>query len=211
MALMAATNNDRARRFAQAERHSRLVRRLRWLLPGLAGLALGLFALTSWLSSLVEGVSMGPITLSGTSLEMASPRLTGFDSQRRPYELVAHRARQDIREPRKVALDQLDARLGLAANGSVRVVADRGFYDGESETFRAQGNVRVTSTLGYEMLLEEAFVDIRAQTLVSERPVEGRYGEDRIFADRMESSRNGEVVVFDGNVQVTFHPREGAQ
>lgn len=212
MAMTTTADSElRAARFARAERHSRLVRRLRWLLPGLAVTAFGLFVVTSWLATLVEGVSIGPLRLQGTSLVMETPRLTGFDSQRRPYELTAVRARQDVREPRRVELERLDARMGLAANGSVRVVADRGFYDGEKETFRAEGNVRVTSTLGYEMLLEEAFVDIRAQTMVSERPVEGRYGQDRIFADRLQSSRSGEVVVFEGNVQVIFHPREDGQ
>lgn len=212
MAMTTAGESDeRAVRFARAVRHSRLVRRLRWLLPGLAVTAFGLFVLTSWLATLVEGVSIGPLRLQGTSLVMASPRLRGFDSQRRPYELTAERARQDVREPRRVELDELDARMGLGASGTVRVLAERGFYDGEAETFRAEGNVRVTSTLGYEMLLEEAFVNIRAQTIVSERPVEGRYGQDRIFADRLNSTGNGEVVIFDGNVHVIFNPREGGQ
>jgi lipopolysaccharide export system protein LptC len=214
MSTASTTGMDqrRAARFVRAERHSRLVRRLRWLLPGAAVMVFGLFVLASWLSTFVEGVSIGPLRLQGSSLVMASPRVSGFDSQRRPYELTAVSARQDVREPRKVELDSLDARMGgLTGNASVRVTADRGYYDGEVETFRAEGNVRVTSTLGYEMRLEEAFVDIRAQTMVSERPVEGRYGDDRVFADRLNSTRNGEVVVFDGNVQVIFNPSGDGQ
>lgn len=156
----------------------------------------------------MQNVSIDMPMIEGTTLVMSNPRLTGFDSNRRPYELTAQRARQDIRSPKQVSLDRLDARLELAANGWVRVTADRGFFDSEAERFRAEQNVHITSTLGYEMLLEEADVDVRADTLVSERPVEVRNGPNRIFGDRMHATERGAVVIFDGRVRVIYHPRD---
>jgi lipopolysaccharide export system protein LptC len=180
---------------------------LRWLLPATAVLGLVLFAGAGWLRSLVPGVTMGPISLTGGALVMSNPRLTGFDNQRRPYELTADRARQNVSTPRKVELDAMVARINLAANGWLRLTADSGLYDGDNETFRAWGNVHVASTLGYDMLLDDALVNIKAQTLVTEGPVEGRQGENRINAERMSAQEGGAVIVFEGRVRVVYHEK----
>jgi lipopolysaccharide export system protein LptC len=205
---LSAADARRSVLFARARRHSRLVRRLRWLLPAGAVAGLAAFVAIGWVNSLVEGVSFGPIRLQGTSLTMANPRLTGFDRNRRPYEIVAERARQDIREPRKVELDRLDARLEMEGGGRVRITADTGQYDADAEVFRAHGNVLIASSLGYEMAMEEATVNVRQQTMVTTRPVEGRQGDNRIRSERMEATGGGEVVVFEGNVRVLYHMRE---
>jgi lipopolysaccharide export system protein LptC len=206
-----AVGSGRASRFAAAARHSRFVRRLRWLLPSLAIGVVAVFAGISTVGSWVQKVSIDMPMIEGTTLVMNNPRLTGFDSNRRPYELTAARARQDIRTPRQVSLDKVDARLELAANGWVRLTADRGFYDNETDRVRVEQNVHVTSSLGYEMLLEEAHVDIRSDTLVSDRPVEVRNGPNRIFGNRMRATERGMVVVFDDRVRVVFHPREDGE
>lgn len=197
--------NGRAERFEMARRHSRLVRRLRWLLPASAVLGLVLFVGAGWVRSLLPSVSIGPISLTDGALVMNNPRLSGFDNQRRPYELTAERARQNVSSPRKVELETMSARMNLAANGWLRLTADRGFYDGDVETFTARGNVHVASTLGYEMLLDEAAVDIKKQSMVTTSPVEGRQGENRIYAERMTASEGGAVVVFEGRVRVIYH------
>jgi len=204
----AGTATRAADKFARAARHSRFVRRLRWGLPMLVVVCAGVFVSTSIVRSLVQDVQIGDIQLRGTTLIMNSPRLSGFDTNRRPYELTAERAEQDVTTPRRIHLHRLDARMDIAANGRVRVTADRGFYNGEVETFRAEGNVHVTSTLGYEMFLSEADVDVRRNTIVSQRPVEARQGQNRLFGDRMNATNGGEVVIFEGNVRVIYHQAE---
>jgi lipopolysaccharide export system protein LptC len=138
-------------------------------------------------------------------LVMNRPRVTGFDANRRPYEFNADRARQDVRSPRQVQLEKIDGRIELGAGGFARVTADRGSFDGELERFRAESNVHVTSSLGYEMFLEHADMDMRADVLTSDRPVEVRNGPNRIFGDRLRVTESGAVVVFDGNVRVIYH------
>ncbi len=188
--------------FMAAHRHSRLVRRLRWMLPvGVGALAL-LFGLAALVTSLIGGVSIGSISLQGNQLVMERPKLTGFDSARRPYEVMADVARQDVTAGRRFQLERVDANMSFGANGRARVVADEGLYDGEAETFHARGNIRVTTNIGYEVRMQEARVDLRGAALISDMPVEVRHVDDTIVSDRLEVRDNGAVIVFDGNVRV---------
>lgn len=198
-------SDPRAKKFRRARRHSRVVRVLRWLLPVSTIAGLGLFAGVGAITSAFPDISIGPLQLQGTSLVMNSPRLTGFDRQRRPYEIVADRARQDIRTPKIVDLETVRIRMDLAANGWMRVTSQSGTYDGDAQTFRGVGTVRVTSSMGYELDLEEALVHIRERTLVSDKPVQARQRENRIDAERMRVSEGGEVIVFEGNVRALMH------
>lgn len=196
-------------RYAAAARHSRLVRRLRWLLPALVGIAIIAFIGLGAARSFLGSISFLPVRLDGSTLEMAHPHLTGYDANRRRYSLSAERARQDIAAPSKIQLDKLDAHMELTGNNEVRILSEKGFFDGEANRFIAQGNVRVNTTLGYELFLKSMTVLTKTSSMESEEPVEVRNGDNRIFADRMQVHSGGERIVFDGRVKTIFHlPQE---
>jgi lipopolysaccharide export system protein LptC len=181
---------------------------LRVLLPAGAVGAVVLFVAASFIASGGDEAEIGTVSLQGTNLVMNRPRLTGFDQDRRPFELTADAARQAITDPRRIALDKVRARTELAANGWARVTADEGLYDTEREIVTGTGNVHVTSSFGYEVLMERATAFLRENRLVTDRPVELRHGENRLFADTMTASEGGAVVIFEGRVRVIWHDRE---
>lgn len=199
---------ERARRFAAARRHSRLVRALRWLLPGCAVIGVAFFVGISVLRSLAPGVSVAAISIEGSTVVMSRPRLTGFDARRRPYELTADRAMHEITSPRVMSLENVRANLELAANGWARLSADKGNYDGVQERMRVVGNVHIVSSLGYEIFMQEADMDMKADVMTSDKPVEVRQGPNRIFGDRMRVTERNTIVVFEGNVRTIFHPSD---
>jgi lipopolysaccharide export system protein LptC len=209
--IVSADKAIRATRYRAARRHSVLVRALRVLLPAGAAGALMLFVASSFIGSGGDEPEIGTVSLQGTTLVMNRPRLTGYDQERRPFELTAAAARQAIADPRRIVLDRVQARTELAANGWARVTADEGLYDSEREVVTGTGNVHVTSSFGYEVLMERATTFLRENRLVTDKAVELRYGENRLFAEKMTATEGGAVVVFEGRVRLIWHEREEDQ
>jgi len=104
---------DRA--FRAAPRHSRVVRFPRFTIPvGIAAIiAIMVVATFTNPSRLVAAFSIDPgkISLSGTKIVMELPRLSGFTSDSRPYELTARAAAQDLTKPDILELKDIDAGL----------------------------------------------------------------------------------------------------
>lgn len=194
-------------RFRDAHRHTRFVRRLRWLLPLLgAGVAVVFVVISVIQSFLLPGVTIGPVALKGSTLVMENPKLSGFDRNKRAYEFSAKRATQDVASPKKIQLAEISARVELAANGWTKINADRGFFDGDAETFLVESNIRATTSLGYELLLQDAFIDMKTGSMSSKKSVEVRQGDNNIVADTLSVTDGGGVIRFEGHVRATFSP-----
>ncbi|MGZ3352999.1 MAG: LPS export ABC transporter periplasmic protein LptC, partial [Xanthobacteraceae bacterium] len=96
-------------RFAVAARHSRMVRILRVAVPAAVALAMaGIIAVSVFnpfrmlLPKLP--VDMDNLVVSGTKITMESPHLSGYTPDRRPYEVWAKTATQDVTDPDHVDL-----------------------------------------------------------------------------------------------------------
>ena len=103
-------------RFAIAARHSRMVRVLRVAVPAAVLLAMaGIVAVSVFnpfrmlLPKLP--VDMGNLVVSGTKITMESPHLSGYTPDRRPYEVWAKTATQDVTDPDHVDLRTLRAKV----------------------------------------------------------------------------------------------------
>ncbi|MEZ5841467.1 MAG: LPS export ABC transporter periplasmic protein LptC [Hyphomicrobiales bacterium] len=213
-----ATGDDgkrRQRAFRAARRHTLLVRLLKLVLPA-SGIALAVVAL---LPTVVPKIDLGPIQidkieLSGDALTMERPRLTGFDKQQRAYEVLARQARQNITNPKVIALDQIDARLQLDQSGFATLDAGSGLFDSEKETLILQNKVVVRSTTGYEAFLDAAQIDLKGGLVTSDEPVEVKTGAGNVKAKGLEIRNKGETIVFRNGVKMTVVPsgaKESAQ
>jgi lipopolysaccharide export system protein LptC len=210
----------RSRAFARARHHSRWVRFLKRAIPVGAVVGVAAVVAATWLNPFrhVEGLTLGPVSVSGTHVTMESPRLTGFRNDSRPYEVTATSARQDVRKPNLVELSDLRARIVTDDQGSAaRLEAVTGILDTQKEQLQLRRDVRVTTNGGQDVRLSSAFVDFKAGTVVSDEPVTVSLGNGIIQATGLEVRDNGKVLHFRGRVTTVFDgpadslPSGGAQ
>jgi lipopolysaccharide export system protein LptC len=198
---------QRSRAFARANSHSRRVRFFKRVIPLGSVLAIAAIFAATWLNPFrtVEGLTLGPIGISGTQVTMESPRLTGFRNDSRPYEVTASAARQDVRKPNLVELSDLKARIVTDDQGNAaRLEAATGLLDTQKEQLELRRDVRVKTDTGQDVRLTSAFVDFKAGTVESNEPVTVSLGNGVIRATGLDVRENGKILHFMGRVSTVF-------
>ena len=195
---------DGGRLFRKAMRHSRRVRALRLAIPLgiLAAVAFGLLAARfnplRMLTALP--VDFSSLVVSGTKITMQAPRIAGFTSDSRPYELTARAAAQDVANPDTIELQGLHGKTEMTDKSQFELTADAGVYDSKSDMLTLRQNIVVKSSSGFEVYLSEAVVDVHSSNMVSEKPVQVRMQSGTINANRMEVVDSGDSIRFGGGV-----------
>jgi lipopolysaccharide export system protein LptC len=205
----------RARAIASARRHSRMVWFFKRAIPLgaiLGVLGVGFFAFFDPFRH-VPGVTVGPVTVSGTQVTMELPKLTGFKDDSRPYEVTASAALQDVRQPNLVELKDLKARIVTDDQGNAaRLEANSGVLDTRKEQMELRQSVRVRTDSGQDVQLRSAQVDFKAGTVVSNEPVTVSLANGVIQAQGLEVKDSGKVLHFRGRVSTVFESvQESAQ
>jgi lipopolysaccharide export system protein LptC len=206
-ALRPAGRSTRA--YTKARRHSHWVRFAKIAIPlgSLIGMAaVGFVAYYDPFRN-IENLSFGSIGVSGSNVTMASPKLTGFKNDNRPYEVTATEATQDVRKPDLVQLKGLKARIVTDDRGSVALLqAANGTLDTKREQMRLRDNIVVTTDAGHEVKLRSAFVQFKSGNVTSNEPVEVSFGNGSIEAEKLKVTDNGKVMSFEGRVRTVLDP-----
>jgi lipopolysaccharide export system protein LptC len=195
--------------FRTAYRHSRRVRRLRFIVPILAvSLFSGVVFISWWdpLKALNLPVAIGAVSVSGSKVTMEAPRLTGYSNDNRFYRVAATKAEHDIAEANMVALSAIDAEMELEGGGTARVVSSAGQLDTKTGQIEFNQTVSLTMSNGQSGRAGHALVDTRAGTIRSNGPVEMSSPRGDLAADRLHMRENGKVIVLEGNVRGNFMP-----
>lgn len=199
---------SRTRAYARARRHSRVVRLLKFAIPIGSAAAAALILLVTVFNPFgrMPGLTIGPVSLSGTKVAMENPRLTGFrNKDGRPYEVTATAAYQDIRKPNVIELKDMRARLTMDQGGAVaRLVANSGVFDTAKEHLDLSQDIRITTDRGDEVLLRSASVDLKAGSMTSADPVRITTPSGTVEADGVQVSEGGRTIVFTGRVRTQF-------
>lgn len=192
--------------FVAAARHSRRVRFLRRAIPWLCA-AVALFLV---LRMLIGAFITGPgglvagLSIQDRKVVMDKPRLSGFKRDGSAYEMNAEKAIQDLKNPNLVEMVRLSARIQQGAQGWTNLSGDSGFYDSKIERLDVRGNVRVKTENGTEAVLQDALIEFKAGTVVTEKPVEVKMNIGQVSSDRMRVLDNGRKFVFEGRVRSEF-------
>ena len=206
---MSAGRTDNAPVFRRALRHSRHVRVLRVAIPIGVLLLVGAVALASWLEPLrvlyrLPG-DAGTLVISGTKITMAQPKLSGYTRDNRWYEVTARAAAQDVTKPDIVELQEIRAKLEMQDKSTLDLTAREGVFDRKAGVLKLGQYILLVSSGGYEARLVEAVVDTGTGDIVSNKPVDVKMLQGTLSANRLEVTRAGEVVRFDGGVTLMLN------
>jgi lipopolysaccharide export system protein LptC len=208
-AFSPSTRGDIGRTYRAARRHSRYVRVLRLSVP--AGiLAVLLMVVGANYMPPIGGFrlpgELGKLVNKGTKITMQAPRLTGFTNDSRAYEFTANAAAQDITKPDLVELHEPHAKVQMQDKSTVTMSAVSGIYNMKTEILTLTDEINLGSSTGYEGRLNEAVIDVRKGTVVSEKPVWVKMLNGGFLnARRLEVVENGAVLRF-GGVTMTIFP-----
>jgi lipopolysaccharide export system protein LptC len=200
--------DEQARVLANARRHSRFVRRLRWILPMFALVLIVATVLANWQWILSYGpVSIGRLSIENGVLKMENPRLSGYSQNDKTYEVSATAAMQDLSNPHVVRLQEVMARITEEDGHWTSIDARSGLFNSQKETLRLNDNVRVRNDQGDEMRLKSADIAFKSGSVVSNQPVEIDMLNGQLRAQRMQIENKGKHILFTGKVTLTFRPK----
>jgi len=192
-------------RFAIAARHSRMVRVLRVAVPAVVILAMTAIVAVSIFNPFRMllpklPLDMDNLVVSGTKVTMESPHLSGYTPDRRPYEVWAKTATQDLTDPDHVDLKTLRAKVLMEDQTTVTMDARNGLFDSKQQLLDLHKDIFLQSSTGYEARLTQAFVDIGKGIVTSEEHVDVKLLNGTLTADKLRITGGGEIVRFEGNV-----------
>lgn len=197
-------------RFRRARRHSRLVHVLRVAIPVGLVITVAGFTLATYFDPLNIlarlPLDAGKLVISGTKITMEAPKLSGYTQDSRWYELQASAATQDFAKPEVVELHDIQAKLEGQDKSMMNLSAKTGTFDRGAGVLTLSNNILLTSSSGVQVQLSEAIVDTGTGNIVSNQPVEVKMSQARVNSQRLEVTKAGEVVRFDGGVVMRVTP-----
>jgi lipopolysaccharide export system protein LptC len=196
--------------YRAALRHSRFVRFLKVAIPLGAILAIGAIAYIGFFDPFhrLEGVTLGPFTMSGREITMEAPALTGYDKESRPYEVKAEAAVQDVKKPTVISLKKVKGNFALEGASKGWMEALTGILDTQTEKLTLRQDIHIKTDTGHDVKLRSASVDFKAKSMVSRDPVEVILPNGRIDANTLEITDNGKVAAFVGDVRTFMESTE---
>jgi lipopolysaccharide export system protein LptC len=208
----AARENRRLRRrwAAPGSNHDRVIAVLRVGLPASVGVLAALLAA----APLTSGRDIS-FVLAKDRVQVAHERLRvsralyrGQDSKGQPFALSALSAVQATSANPVLALDRLNARIGLQG-GPGTIVAPTGQYNMTTEQVALDGPVAMRTTDGYALDTQDVDLDLKTRSLTSRTAVTGKLPLGRFSADHMHADLDQRTVLLTGNARLHIDRRTG--
>lgn len=185
-------------------RRSRLIRRLRVVLPALIVLILaGLAASVVYSSLRATPVQDGD---SDEPIRLVNPRFVGRDDKGRAFVLTAVSAMRDPKDYQRVILDRPTLVLDEEGPDPLRVTAASGVYHEGDRKLAVSGGVRMSGPRGAFETAESLF-DTKTGELVGSGPIQGSGSLGEITAKSYGVYGKGERMVFKGGVHTRLESK----
>jgi len=208
-----AGETARRRAFRAAGLHSNRVRLLKRMIVIVCTIVFSLLAIGTFFNPfgrLPKGLSVGATSLNGSRISMENPRLSGYRDDGRPYDLRAAYGAQDVRAPNIIELTDLDAKFDTSDQSAVHLIAAKGVYDSSLDTMIMSGDIRITSSAGFDIRLSSATVNFRDGVVVSNEPVTVTMPSGVIAGNKLAIVDHGQKITFHEGVETVFKPAEAA-
>ncbi|MER0239779.1 LPS export ABC transporter periplasmic protein LptC [Fulvimarina sp. MAC8] len=194
------------REFERAVRSRKRVRMLKVVLPLIGGLiVLGGIGVTVIARAIPDDVRISGASIEDGRVVMDDPRMSGVDSNDRPFELVAQKAMQAITGG-AIDLEGIDAKVAVSDKTNAVIRASAGHYDPNDQLLNLTGGMSIKTDDGLQVEMQSAGIDLTAGTLTTEEPVHIKTADQEIRANGMSLSDNGDKIRFSGGVSMKLNP-----
>ena len=191
-------------------RYSGFVGLMRYLLPAMAAVLLGLVVAWPLINGGGQGLHIPLAKEAGIDggLTMVNASYQGTDAKNRPYAVRGREALQPESDSPIVHLTGVEADIftGQAEGGMLAVSANEGLYQRDNERLDLAGDVTVRSDAGHEFVTAKALVDLPAGTAKGNEPISGKGPHGLLDAGSFALLERGQVMTFGGRVRVTLFP-----
>lgn len=194
----------------QAMARSRLIKRLRYILPGVALFLIAMFFISSQSANEDDAFleELAVETLNAQEATVIKPSFAGLGTDGQPYEITAATAAQD---PDNEDTVNLNGPRAVLQDGEAKTLAtaNSGTFNSDENLLKLQQNVvleREISGKSYTLHTPDAVVAIADETVTSSSGVTGWAENGSLRADTMEVYNNERRVIFTGNVRMKIEP-----
>lgn len=203
------STDNRENEYREALKHSTKVKFWKIAFPVIGVLLiLGIIGTFIMKSFEVPDVTVEGVNLSDGKLVMENPELSGFDKEKRPYNLTATKAIQDASNPNQVELEDIQAELPMDETITATITAGNGVYDADAKTLELTQKVNLVTSSGMVLNLEDASVDIGNSIMHTNNPITGTSPQADISSNAMMVEDGGNKLIFEGRVRMTLRPNE---
>lgn len=193
--------------YAAAIRHSRRVKLLKVAFPAATLLAVAAFVGSTMISrALPEGASIDRAAFSGGKIIMSNPVMTGQVGEDQSYSVAASRAVQDVSAPSVIRLEDIVADFPFGESEVAVLSALSGIYNRDEEMLTFDQPFSVTTESGVKAELNSANIDIKADSLKSDKQVRIETETATLIAQSLTMTDKGATIIFDNGVQMTIKP-----
>lgn len=198
------------RSYGAARAHSRRVALFKVLLPALALVGMVGLGAQFYLTRIVlpdeVDVDLSQSVISDGNLVMANPEMAGTTADNRSYAMTAERAIQSLDDQASVLLETIRADFELRDGVKAKLTAPKGSYNRDINALGLQGQSSFSTSDGMSVRFEDAQIDVEAGNFLTSNPVQIDRNGTLINAGSMKIMNNGDVVVFETDVQITIPP-----
>jgi lipopolysaccharide export system protein LptC len=183
--------------------HDRIVRWTKVLLPSAVGVLIAVLALAPLdkngdVSFILDKKK---VENSPERMRVEAARYVGADDKGQRFEIVAQRAVQPSSDAPIVDIEGMFAQLALA-QGPVKIGANKGQYNLDSQQVDINGAIRVLGPDGYRLATRDVTVDLKRRTVESEGQVAGQMRLGQFKAGQMRADLGTRTVVLDGGARL---------
>jgi lipopolysaccharide export system protein LptC len=134
-------------------------------------------------------------------MRVESARYVGTDDKGQKFVMTAQRALQRSSEVPLVDIRGVSAELALA-QGPLRIVANQGRYNLDTQKVAIDGPIQVEGPDGYQLATRDVLVDLKQRQLASQGPVAGRMRLGEFQAGQLHANLGERTVVLDGGARL---------
>lgn len=208
---VALSDDERARAFRAARRHSVVVKVLKLCLPLAALAVVSLYFIPTRMSFEVgeATASLENIAVESGNLTMKKPELSGVHPSYGRYKIRADTATQNVNSPHRIALDAISGALVSPEGDTTELEARSGVFDTKTKQLTFDKGVDINGRAGLSVKLRSATIHFSDQLITSDTPVSMRFRGSRITAQSLRLNTGEARAVFEGQVKVSIEPQQG--